>query len=90
MSEVLSDHEIIDSLADDLPVGLWVARAPGGEFDYANRMFAEIMGQGDRDDVAVGGDSEPDGILTRDGKRTVEMLARTLADVLRVSPARAP
>src|SRR5262245_33212713 len=31
-------------------------------------MFAEIMGQGGRSDVAVGGYSEPYGILTRDGR----------------------
>ncbi|HUJ61277.1 MAG TPA: ATP-binding protein [Kofleriaceae bacterium] len=66
--ELPSDHEIIPSLADDLPVGLWVARAPHGEFVYANRMFAEIMGQPGRDDVQVGGYSEPYGICTRDGK----------------------
>ncbi len=66
--EVPTDHEIVHSVADDLPVGLWVARAPGGEFVYANRMFAEIMGQGGRDDAAVGGYSEPYGILTRDGQ----------------------
>jgi two-component system, cell cycle sensor histidine kinase and response regulator CckA len=65
---VPSEHEIVHALADDLPVGLWVARAPGGEFVYANRMFAEIMGQGGRDDAAVGGYSEPYGILTRDGR----------------------
>jgi signal transduction histidine kinase/CheY-like chemotaxis protein len=65
---VPSDHEIIHALADDLPVGLWVARAPAGEFVYANRMFAEIMGQGGRDDVQAGGYSEPYGIFTRDGK----------------------
>ncbi len=64
---VPSEHDIIHALADDLPVGLWVARAPGGEFVYANRMFGEIMGQGGRDDVAVGGYSEPYGIFTRDG-----------------------
>ena len=68
MSGSPSDVEIIHSLADDLPVGLWVARAPGGEFVYANRMFAEIMGQSGRDDAAVGSYSEPYGILTRDGK----------------------
>ncbi len=66
--DVPSDHEIIHAIADDLPVGLWVARAPGGEFVYANRRFAEIMGQGGRDDAAVGGYSEPYGILTRAGK----------------------
>jgi PAS domain S-box-containing protein len=63
-----SDHDIIHALADDLPVGLWVARAPNGEFVYANKQFAEIMGQGGRDDVKVGGYSEPYGILTRDGQ----------------------
>jgi signal transduction histidine kinase/ActR/RegA family two-component response regulator len=65
---VPSDHDIIHALADDLPVGLWVARAPGGEFVYANRRFAEIMGQTGRGDVAVGGYSEPYGIMTRDGQ----------------------
>ena len=59
---VPSDHDIITGLADDLPVGLWVARAPGGEEVYANRTFAEIMGTGGRDDVHVGGYSEPYGI----------------------------
>jgi signal transduction histidine kinase/ActR/RegA family two-component response regulator len=68
VSAVPSDHEIIHALADDLPVGLWVARAPGGELVYANRRFAEIMGQGGRADVAVGGYSAPYGILTRDGR----------------------
>ena len=63
-----TDHEIIHALADDLPVGLWVARAPNGEFVSANRMFAEIMGQGGRDDAAAGGYSEPYGIFTRDGQ----------------------
>ncbi|HEY6034162.1 MAG TPA: ATP-binding protein [Kofleriaceae bacterium] len=62
-----SDPEIIHSLADDLPVGLWVARAPGGELVYANTRFAEIMGQAGRDDVSVGGYSEPYGIYGRDG-----------------------
>ncbi len=62
-----SDHDIIHALADNLPVGLWVARAPTGEFVYSNRMFAEIMGQTGRDDVAVGEYSAPYGIMTRDG-----------------------
>ncbi len=66
--EVPSDHDIIHAVPDDLPVGLWVARAPGGEFVYANQKFAEIMGQAGRDDAAVGGYNEPYGILTRDGR----------------------
>src|SRR4051812_45254428 len=67
-SEVPSDNDIIHSLADDLPVGLWVARAPGGELVYANHMFAEIMGQCGREDQRTGAFSEPYGIFTRDGK----------------------
>ncbi|CAN5328451.1 hypothetical protein BH11MYX1_BH11MYX1_13530 [soil metagenome] len=62
-----SDQEIIHGLADDLPVGLWVARAPGGELIYANARFAEIMGQAGLDAVAIGGYSEPYGIFGRDG-----------------------
>jgi PAS domain S-box-containing protein len=65
---VPSDHDIIHSIGDDLPVGIWVARAPDGAFVYANRTFAEIMGQVGRDDAKVGTYSEPYGICTRDGK----------------------
>ncbi len=65
---VPSDEEIIRSLGDDLPIGLWVARAPNGEHVYANRTFAEIMGQGPRGESKAGSYSEPYGIRTRDGK----------------------
>jgi PAS domain S-box-containing protein len=65
---VPSDHDIIHAIADDLPVGIWVARAPDGEFVYANHTFAEIMGQAGRDDAKVGSYSAPYGICTRDGK----------------------
>ena len=63
---VPSDHDIILALAEDLPVGIWVARAPTGVEVYANRAFAELMGVGLQPDVAVGKYSEPYGILTRD------------------------
>jgi two-component system cell cycle sensor histidine kinase/response regulator CckA len=42
------------ALLDDLPVGIWVARAPGGELVYANRAFGEIMGMPARADVGAG------------------------------------
>jgi signal transduction histidine kinase/ActR/RegA family two-component response regulator len=64
---VPSAHDIIHAIADDLPVGIWVARAPDGEFVYANRTFAEIMGQAGRDDAKVGSYSAPYGICTREG-----------------------
>ena len=65
---VPSDHDIIMSLGEDLPVGIWVARVPGGEEVYVNRTFAQIMGVGMIPDAKVGNYSEPYGILTRDGK----------------------
>jgi len=66
-AEVPTDHDIIMALGEDLPVGLWVARAPHGELVYANKTFAAIMGMGARDDVAAGGYAESYGIYRRDG-----------------------
>jgi two-component system, cell cycle sensor histidine kinase and response regulator CckA len=65
--DVPSELEIINALADDLPIAVWVARAPTGDEIYTNREFGEIMGQ-HLAHVRVGGYSEPYGILTRDGK----------------------
>jgi PAS domain S-box-containing protein len=60
--------EIVSSVADDLPVGVWVARAPNGEFLYANKAFAEIMGMGAREDVGRGEYAGPYGIHARTGE----------------------
>ncbi|MBA3465500.1 MAG: response regulator [Deltaproteobacteria bacterium] len=62
-----SDHDIILALGEDLPIGIWVARAPNGEEVYANKTFATIMGTGLLG-VHVHGYAEPYGILTRDKK----------------------
>ncbi len=62
-----SDHDIILALGEDLPVGIWVARAPGGQEVYTNRTFETIMGTGLRA-TEVGNYTGPYGILTRDGK----------------------
>ena len=51
-----------------MPVGIWVARAPGGEFVYANRQFGVLMGTGGLQGPTVGGYSEPYGIFTRTGE----------------------
>ena len=64
---VPSEQDIINALAEDLPVAVWVARAPLGDEIYTNREFGEIMGQ-HLAHVRVGGYSEPYGIFTRDGK----------------------
>ena len=42
------------SILEELPMGVWVARAPSGDLVYANRAFAEIMGMHARDDVRAG------------------------------------
>lgn len=59
--------ELVASIADDLPVGIWAARAPSGELIYANRTFTEIMGMSARDDVAAGQYAAPYGIYDRKG-----------------------
>src|SRR5687768_4842222 len=65
---VPSDHDIIMSLGEDLPVGIWVARVPSGEEVYVNRTFAQIMGVGMVPEAKAGNYSVSYGILTRDGK----------------------
>ena len=66
-AEPPTNEEIIRAVAEELPVGVWVARAPGGEFVYANRKFQEILGMGPRADVASGEYAEPYGIRDRSG-----------------------
>src|SRR5688572_7792250 len=63
----LSQRDVAAAVADQLPVGVWVARAPSGEFLYANARFHEIMGMSARDDVAAGEYAQPYGIHDRDG-----------------------
>ncbi len=62
-----TDDVQLSGVIDQLPLGIWVARAPGGELLFANRVFREIMGIDARDDVAVGAYSEPYGIMGLDG-----------------------
>ncbi|MBC7976831.1 MAG: response regulator [Myxococcales bacterium] len=64
---VPSDHDIMLSLGEDLPVGIWVAHAPSGVLIYANRTFTEIIGTRARADVKAGGFAEPYGIYRRNG-----------------------
>jgi PAS domain S-box-containing protein len=66
-SESVSDHVLLSGALDQLPLGVWIARAPGGELLFANRIFREIMGIDARDDVAVGEYTRPYGIFGLDG-----------------------
>ena len=63
-----ADAKLIATLADALPLGVWVARAPDGEFVYAHAMFQEIMGIGARADVVAGEYAEPYQIRDREGE----------------------
>lgn len=64
----VKDPEIIAQIGDELPVGVWVARAPGGEFVYANEKFREIMGMVERTDATRGHYAEPYEIHDRHGR----------------------
>jgi two-component system, cell cycle sensor histidine kinase and response regulator CckA len=65
---VPSDHDIIMSLGEDLPIGIWIARAPNGEEVYVNRTFQQILGVGMVPEAKAGNFSQPYGICTRDGQ----------------------
>jgi signal transduction histidine kinase/CheY-like chemotaxis protein len=67
VSDSFDEQRIVATVSDELPVGVWVARAPGGELIHANRCFAEIMGMAARGDVAIGEYGAPYGIHDRSG-----------------------
>jgi PAS domain S-box-containing protein len=56
------------SILEELPTGVWVAGAPAGEFVYANRAFAQIMGLTARGDARAGEYTGAYRLITRDGQ----------------------
>jgi PAS domain S-box-containing protein len=42
------------TILEEMPTGVWVARAPGGELAYANSTFSDILGMPARSDVRLG------------------------------------
>jgi len=62
------DEALLAGVVDFLPLGVWIARAPGGEFVFANRVFREIMGMDVQPGAKVGGYAEPYRICGRDGQ----------------------
>lgn len=65
---MISNDEIIRGIGDGLPVGVWIARAPGGEFVYANERFRTIMGIPGLEEVERGDFAEPYAIHDRSGE----------------------
>jgi PAS domain S-box-containing protein len=59
--------ELIARIADDLPVGIWVAESEAGRFVWANRAFDEILGMPPSDEPEVGEYSATYGIRTHAG-----------------------
>jgi two-component system cell cycle sensor histidine kinase/response regulator CckA len=62
------DPQVLLSILEELPTGVWVARAPKGEFVYANRTFVEIMGMAPRDDVRAGDYTDGYRLRDREGR----------------------
>jgi two-component system, cell cycle sensor histidine kinase and response regulator CckA len=69
MSAAQANHpDILADVVAYLPVGLWVARAPGGEVVYANRAFREILGMEAVSGVDIEGAPATYGIFDRQGR----------------------
>ena len=60
--------DILADVVAYLPVGLWVARAPGGEVVYANRAFQDILGMEPVSGVDIEGAPATYGIFDRQGR----------------------
>jgi two-component system, cell cycle sensor histidine kinase and response regulator CckA len=59
--------ELIRRILDELPVGIWVARAETAEVLYANETYHEITGVAARSGVKVGECAEPYTVRDLDG-----------------------
>ena len=62
------DDTLLVNVVDHLPLGVWIARAPSGEFVFANKVFHEIMGMSAISEVAVGEYAQPYGIYDEQGE----------------------
>jgi two-component system cell cycle sensor histidine kinase/response regulator CckA len=60
--------DILADVVAYLPVGLWVARAPGGEVVYVNRVFQEILGMDAVSGVDIEGAPATYGICDHQGR----------------------
>jgi signal transduction histidine kinase/CheY-like chemotaxis protein len=63
----VDDVALVKSIADDLPVAIWLGTVPKGDVVYVNRAFEEILGMGPPDGAERGNYVAPYGIFTRDG-----------------------
>lgn len=65
---MLEGGGIPKDVVDLMAVGIWIARAPGGELVFANEVFREIMGTNALGDVKAGGYTAPYGTFNTAGE----------------------
>jgi len=63
---------LLQAIADGLPVGILVLRAPNAEFTYANRAFSEMLGTEPLREVRAGHYAHAYGLHRRDGAPYLE------------------
>jgi PAS domain S-box-containing protein len=63
------EHDLVAAIADQVPVGIYVSRAPDGAFVYANDAFQKIIGRRPHPEALGGAISTHYDVRTRDGRR---------------------
>jgi PAS domain S-box-containing protein len=63
-----AESSFLISILEELPVGIWVGRAPGGELVYANRAFTKILGGPPRGYTQTGEQKPAFRIQDREGR----------------------
>src|SRR5688500_14926427 len=61
-------HDPSSWILDELPLGVWVARAPDGQVEYVNRAFRDIMGMPAVPESRIGDAPSTYGIFDGEGK----------------------
>jgi PAS domain S-box-containing protein len=62
------EHDLVAAIADQVPVGIYVARVPDGAFVYANDAFEKIVGKRPHPEAMGGAGSAHYDVRTRDGQ----------------------
>jgi PAS domain S-box-containing protein len=61
------DVDLLRTIADDLPLAIWLGAVPGGEVVYVNKAFEEILGMGPPPDASRGNYVATYSVHSRDG-----------------------
>ncbi len=67
-SPKLADISLLRTIADDLPVAIWLGAVPSGEVVYVNNAFEAILGMGPPEGAAAGNYVAPYSVHTRSGE----------------------